>query len=85
MATGSEAPLEEMEKGSMTPCHHFDGKVGYKGQKYAVVADKPDGSITCLGWQNKDKIERGSVWKLLAKHMRLTNPRLELVKPEDQK
>jgi len=60
-------------------CHRFDGRVGYKGQKYVVVADNPDGSRRPLGWQNKDKIERGSVWKLLAKTYKLKNLRLEPV------
>jgi hypothetical protein len=59
-------------------CHHWDGKVGYKGQKYAVVGDKEDGTTRRLGWQNADKL--GDGWKTLAQHFGLKNLRLENAK-----
>jgi hypothetical protein len=57
-------------------CHHWDGRVGYKGQRYAVVGDKEDGTTQCLGWTNNRDIKR---WQFLADHLCLTNLRLEEV------
>jgi hypothetical protein len=54
-------------------CDRFKGMVGYKGQNYAVVADKPDGSESRLGWQNSEDL---SAWQSMAKAWGLTNLRL---------
>jgi hypothetical protein len=58
-------------------CHHWDGKVGYKGQKYAVAGDKEDGTMQVIGWQNADELDAG--WEQLAQHFRLKNLRLEVI------
>jgi hypothetical protein len=55
-------------------------RTGYKGQKYHVIADEPDGAVKSLGWQNDDKVAR--FWKTLAKAWRLKNVRLEPVHKE---
>jgi len=54
-------------------CDRLKGMVGYKGQKYSVVADKEDGTETLLGWQNS---EDSTSWQSLAKAWRLSNLRL---------
>jgi hypothetical protein len=66
----------------MTTCRRFKDRVGYRGQKYAVVGDREDGSKTTLGYQNADTI--GDAWNKLAHHFRLRNLRLEEMKQGEQ-
>jgi hypothetical protein len=62
-------------------CHFFDGKVGYHGQRYAVVAEREDGTSTRLGWQDADVLSAG--WTSLALHFGLHNLRLEQAVKDD--
>jgi hypothetical protein len=57
-------------------CDRFKDRVGYKGQKYAVLANKEDGTETQLGWQNGESLE---AWAGLARAWHLDNLRLKEV------
>ena len=61
-------------------CHRFDNHVGYKGQRFQAVGDKPDGTILPLGWTNTNNLKP---WKFLAEHFGLENLRTELVDTEE--
>lgn len=60
-------------------CDRFKDRVGYRGQKYEVLADKENGTVTRLGWQNGPDLR---AWEPLAKAWRLTNLRTKEVEPE---
>lgn len=62
-----------MEINDEPRCSAFDGRVGYKGQKYKVVFTDEDGKEHIFGWQNE---KTGGLAKAAALHPGWSNVRV---------
>jgi hypothetical protein len=64
-------------------CGFFDGKVGYHGQRYQVVADlREGGKLQVIGWT--DDPTGGGLMKMAIAWPAVINPRVEDLFPESK-